>query len=125
MIFNFSDTSEWTSTISFFNTENFQKWSIVNHDIKHGGTWETYKQPAKEYINKYIKDETYRKNKTKEPSLIKILSGSIDGEYDYAYRQARRQMPERIKLVLEDGRSWKTKIKFQRHTKKLGLYKNV
>ena len=126
MIFNFSDTSEWKSTISFFNTENFQKWSIVNHDIKHGGTWETYKQPAKEYINKYIKDETYRKNKTKEPSLIKILSGSIDGEYDYAYRKARRRMPERIKLVLEDGRSWRNKDKVPRDIREeLGLYKNV
>ena len=126
MIFTFSTTAEWESTISFFNTENFQKWSIVNHDIKHGGTWETYKQPAKEYINKYIKDETYRKNKTKEPSLIKILSGSIDGEYDYAYRKARRQMPERIKLVLEDGRSWRNKDKVPRDIRKeLGLYKNV
>ena len=33
MIFTFSDTSDWRSTISFFNTENFQKWSIVNHDV--------------------------------------------------------------------------------------------
>ena len=78
MIFTFSDTSDWRSTISFFNKENFQKWSIVNHDIKHGGTWETYKQPAKDYINKYIKDETYRKNKTKEPSLIKVLAEAVE-----------------------------------------------
>ena len=124
MIFTFSSTAEWKSTISFFNTENFQKWSIVNHDIKHGGTWETYKQPAKEYINKYIKDETYRKNKTKEPSLIKVLAGSVDGEYNYKYRKARRQMPERVKLVLEDGRSWRNKDKVPRDIRKeLGLTK--
>ena len=30
------------------------------------------------YINKYVKDETYRKNKTKEPSLIKILNGLME-----------------------------------------------
>ena len=107
MIFTFSDTSDWRSTISFFNTENFQKWSIVNHDIKHGGTWETYKQPAKDYINKYIKDETYRKNKTKEPSLIKVLAGAVDGKYDYKYRQKRRDDPSRFKLVLDDGRFWR------------------
>ena len=107
MIFTFSDTSDWRSTISFFNTENFQKWSIVNHDIKHGGTWETYKQPAKDYINKYIKDETYRKNKTKEPSLIKVLAGAVDGKYDYEYRQKRRDDPSRFKLVLDDGRFWR------------------
>ena len=51
MIFTFSETSQWGSTISFFNTDDFQKWSIVNHDVKHGGTWKTYKQPAKDYIN--------------------------------------------------------------------------
>ena len=56
MIFTFSETSQWGSTISFFNTDDFQKWSIVNHDVKHGGTWKTYKQPAKDYINKYVKD---------------------------------------------------------------------
>ena len=69
-------------------------------------TWETYKQPAKDYINKYIKDETYRKNKTKEPSLIKV-SGAVDGKYDYEYRQKRRDDPSRFKLVLDDGRFWR------------------
>ena len=107
MIFTFSTTSEWKSTLSFFNTQDFQRWSITNHDIKHGGTWETYKQPAKEYINKYVKDETYRKDKTKEPSLIKILKNSIDGEYNYEYRQKRRNSPDRIKFVLDDGRYWR------------------
>ena len=107
MIFTFSGTSEWKSTISFFNTEDFQKWSIVNHDVKHGGTWESYKQPAKEYINKYIKDDTYRKDKTKEPSLLKVLKGSTDEKYDYAFRTKRRNNPQSIKLVLDDGQFWR------------------
>lgn len=107
MIFTYSTTTEWKSTISFYNTDNFQRWSIVNHDIKHGGTWETYKQPAKEYINKYIKDENYRKNKTKEPSLIKILAGETNGEYNYAYRVKKRNDPQAVKLVLDDGRFWR------------------
>jgi hypothetical protein len=107
LIFTFTANTEWKSTLSFFNTEDFQRWSIVNHDIKHGGSWETYKQPAKEYINKYIKDENYRKNKTKEPSLIKILQGAIDEKYNFAYRQKRRGRPDRIKLVLEDGQFWR------------------
>ena len=111
LIFKFSTTTEWQSTVSFFNTENFQKWSIINHDIKfgleNGGTWETYKQPAKEYINKYIKDENYRKNKTKEPSLWKILEGEADGNYDYSYRAKKRNDPQGVKLVLDDGRFWR------------------
>ncbi len=111
MIFTFSETSQWGSTISFFNTDDFQKWSIVNHDVKHGGTWKTYKQPAKDYINKYIKDETYRKNKTKEPSLIKILAGATDDKYNYEYRKKRRDNPQAIKLVLNDGRFWRREEK--------------
>ena len=111
LVFKFSTTTEWQSTVSFFNTENFQKWSIINHDIKfgleNGGTWETYKQPAKEYINKYIKDENYRKNKTKEPSLWKILEGEADGNYDYSYRAKKRNDPQGVKLVLDDGRFWR------------------
>ena len=111
LVFKFSTTTEWQSTVSFFNTENFQKWSIINHDIKfgleNGGTWETYKQPAKEYINKYIKDENYRKNKTKEPSLWKILEGVADGNYDYSYRVKKRNDPQGVKLVLDDGRFWR------------------
>ena len=111
MIFTFSETSQWGSTISFFNTDDFQKWSIVNHDVKHGGTWKTYKQPAKDYINKYIKDETYRKNKTKEPSLIKILAGATDDKYNYEYRKKSRDNPQAIKLVLNDGRFWRREEK--------------
>ena len=107
MIFTYTTTPNWNSTLSFFNTADFQRWSIVNHDIKHSGTWETYKQPAKEYINKYIKDETYRKDKTKEPSLLKVLKGSTDEKYDYEFRTKRRNNPQSIKLVLDDGQFWR------------------
>jgi len=107
MIFTYTLNPHWNSTLSFFNTKDFQKWSITNHDIKHGGTWKTYKQPAKDYINKYIKDENYRKNKTKEPSLIKILEGAVDGNYNYSYRAKKRKNSQSIKLVLDDGRFWR------------------
>ena len=109
MIFTYTTCPNWQSTLSFFNTEDFQRWSIVNHDIKHGGTWKTYKQPAKEYINKYIKDESYRKDKTKEASLIKILVGSTDDEYTYEFRQKRRNHPMTMKLVLDDGTYFRNK----------------
>ena len=109
MVLTYSKTPHWQSTISFFNTENFQRWSIVNHSEKHSGTWETYKQPAKEYINKYVKDEDYRESKTKEPSLIKILRGAANNDYDYDYRRKQRANPNRIKLLLEDGSFWRNK----------------
>ena len=109
MIFTYTTCPKWQSTLSFYNTEYFQKWSIVNHDIKHNGTWETYKQPAKDYINKYVKDESYRKNKTKEASLIKNLVGSTDDEYTYEFRQKRRNSPAAMKLALDDGTYFRTK----------------
>ena len=107
MLFIYAQTPHWQSTFSFFNTEDFQKWSINNHDIKHQGTVKTYKQPAKEFINKYLKDENYRKNKTKELSLIKVLEGSVDGEYTKEIMKERNQSPNSLKLVLDNGKYWK------------------
>lgn len=94
MIFIYSKCDHWQSTNSFFNTPAFQQWSLSNHDIKHENSWETYKQPAKEYIHKHFKNENYRKNKVKLPSLINVIQGKkvIDSKS--------------IKLCLSDGRTW-------------------
>ena len=61
------------------------------------------------YFNKYVKDEDYRESKTKEPSLIKILKGAANNDYDYDYRRKQRANPNRIKLLLEDGSFWRNK----------------
>jgi len=92
------NTNEWKSTIPFFNTDNFQRWSITNHDIKQKGSWKTYKQPAKDFIHKYFADENYRKNKLKVPSLIKVDI-------------PQRYTPNLIKLCLSDGRTWRNNEK--------------
>ena len=47
------------------------------------------------------------KNKSKENSLLNILRGSTDEEYTYEFRERRRNNPKAIKLVLEDGQSWR------------------
>jgi len=107
ILFIFAQTPHWQSTFSFFYTEDFQKWSINNHDIKHQGTWKTYKQPAKEFINKYFKDENYRKNKLKELSLIKVLGGYVDGKYTEENIKEIIESPNSLKLVLDNGRYWK------------------
>ena len=106
MIFTFTPSPDWQSTFSFFNNDDFQKWSIVNHDIKHQGSWKTYKQPAKDFINKYVYDENYRVNKTKEPSLIKILEGKANGIYTKTVREAKHHQKDAIRLLLDDGRYW-------------------
>ena len=67
---NFPDSSK---NYSFFNTEDFQKWSVTNHDIKHNNSWLSYKQPAKEFIYEYTKDKEYLDKKTKEQSIKRIV----------------------------------------------------
>ena len=71
--------SNYKNMISFYNCPEFQRWSIVNHDLKHKGSWETYKWPSKEFIYNYNKDADYRDNKLKENSLKKTvaMNGSV------------------------------------------------
>lgn len=52
----------------FFDTVEFQKWSMCNHDKKIKGTWESYKFPMKDLIFEYNKDSEYLRKK-KVPSL--------------------------------------------------------
>jgi hypothetical protein len=113
LILTYTTTPHWQSTLSFYNTEDFQRWAITNkwtrtnRNKRYKETIQTQKQPAKDYINRYIKDDDYRKNKIKEHSLINILTGSIDEEYTLEFRERRRNNPKAIKLVLEDGQSWR------------------
>ena len=62
-----------SNMISFYNCSEFQRWSIVNHDLKHKGSWKTYKWPSKEFIYNYNKDADYRDNKLKENSMPKTV----------------------------------------------------
>jgi hypothetical protein len=107
VVLTYTTTPHWQSTLSFFNTEDFQRWAIINRNGTYEKTLQTQKQPAKDYINRYIKDDDYNKNKSKENSLINILTGSTDEEYTFEFRERRRNNPKAIKLVLEDGQSWR------------------
>lgn len=57
----------------FFNTDDFQLWSMSNMDKKIKDTWNTYKWPAKDYIYDFTNDDDYRKNKQKRGSLAIAL----------------------------------------------------
>ena len=70
MIFNYGRTPYYKNVYSFYDTNEFEKCSIANHDIAHQGTYQTYKQPMKDLINEFHKDENYRVNKVKIASLI-------------------------------------------------------
>ncbi len=57
----------------FFDTEEFQLWSMNNLDKRIKDDWKTYKWPCKDIIFDYTKDADYRDNKTKQGSLSWLL----------------------------------------------------
>lgn len=59
--------------ISFYNTEEFQLWSMNNPDKRIRDTWKSYKWVCKDIIYKYNKDAEYRDNKTKKGSLLPLI----------------------------------------------------
>ena len=65
----------------FYNTEEFQLWSMNNPDKKMREEWRTYKWPAKEVIYEYAKDADYRDNKTKRGSLYHLILQQIPSNF--------------------------------------------
>jgi hypothetical protein len=53
----------------FYNTEDFQLWSLNNLDKRIKDTWKSYKWVCKDIIYEYTKDADYRDNKLKKGSL--------------------------------------------------------
>ena len=58
----------------FFNTPDFQKWSMLNPDKKIRDTWESYKITTKQLIFDYTQDQEYFDHKTKLGSLSKVFT---------------------------------------------------
>ncbi len=74
--------------IPFYNTEDFQLWSMNNPDKKILDSWRTYKWAAKEVIYDFTKDADYRDNKIKRGSLAFLIQQQkpvhfIDDEYHF------------------------------------------
>jgi len=68
----------------YFDTEEFQLWSMTNPDKKVRDTIASYKWPAKDYIYEFTGDADYRDNKLKVGSLqIGALKCSIDTDFVY------------------------------------------
>jgi hypothetical protein len=62
---------------------------MMNHDLKHKGSWKTYKWPSKEFIYKFNRDASYRDNKVKETSFPKTAPVGLKSI--------------RNKLIMDDG----------------------
>jgi len=59
--------------LSFFNTNEFQLWSMNNLDKRIKGDWRSYKWPAKKIIYDFTKDPIYYETKTKRGSLYFLI----------------------------------------------------
>jgi asparagine synthetase B (glutamine-hydrolysing) len=59
--------------VHFFNTDNFQRWSLENPDLKIKNDWKSYKWIMKDIIYEFDHDQDYRDNKVKFPSLPSML----------------------------------------------------
>lgn len=56
----------------FFRSDDFQRWSLANHEYKIGADWPSYKMPLKRYIDDYFPDPAYLAGKTKQASLLNV-----------------------------------------------------
>lgn len=75
---------------SFYNTENFQLWSLNNRDKRIANGWRSYKWPAKQVIYEFTKDADYRDNKMKRGSLQYVIARRVPFEFvdeNFNFRQ--------------------------------------
>ena len=63
------DSADFANVRHFFDTDDFQRWSIANDDLKIKDTIQSYKFTAKDYIHAYAGHDDYRDEKLKVGSL--------------------------------------------------------
>tara|TARA_Y100001938_G_scaffold149977_2_gene239027 strand:+ start:376 stop:2064 length:1689 start_codon:yes stop_codon:yes gene_type:complete len=64
-----TDSADFDNVRHFFDTDDFQRWSISNDDLKIKDTIQSYKFTAKDYIHAYAGHDDYRDEKLKVGSL--------------------------------------------------------
>lgn len=83
-------TKDWINTNfkQFFMTNAFQRWSMLNPNLKTVDTWTSYKLEAKKYIFEFDKNQDYFDNKVKMSSMINLIGsthsiiGGMDSDYE-------------------------------------------
>lgn len=68
----------------FFNTRDFQEWSMAEGHYFYGGNWSDYKSVMKKFIYQVNGDNEYFKYKTKFPSLPALLR--YKDTFDFIYK---------------------------------------
>ena len=80
----------------FYLNNDFQQWSMLNHQAKYPGGVETYKQPIKNFIIRYNNDTDFMMNKKKEKSTPRLLGN------DNWFQDWVRNMDTNY-LIMSDG----------------------
>lgn len=73
----------------FFNTEDFQQWSMQQGHYFEGSGWKDYKMVMKKQIFRVTKDSEYYANKTKHPSLPGLLRYKDTFDFIYFDNQSK------------------------------------
>jgi hypothetical protein len=89
--------SEWDKTHvkHFYQSEEFQLWSMNNPQVREIADWKLYKREAKQLIYEFDMNERYYLNKIKMPSLFTVFRQRDLNEYttdDFSI--GRRFVPE-------------------------------
>ena len=74
--------AEWESQnlIHFYETDEFQLWSMNTPEVRYITDWKNYKMQCKDVIYEFDKNEEYRLLKTKKPSLNNIFQQRLVSE---------------------------------------------
>jgi hypothetical protein len=79
----------------FYQTEEFQLWSMSNPQVREIDDWKMYKRETKELIYEFDKNERYLVNKIKMPSLFTVFRQRDLNEYTTdSFTIGRRFVPE-------------------------------
>jgi hypothetical protein len=75
----------------FYSSENFQKWSMLNPQLKIKNSWRSYKFHAKDFIYKFTSDVIYKNEKLKKGSLFKLFLSrrtplALTTDWQYLYQ---------------------------------------
>ena len=86
---------QFERNVSFFSSDDFQIWSMINHDLKLQNTPQSYKSVMKDIIWDFDKNDTYYDNKVSEPSSGPSQSGdeTINSRTIIANKVENNQLP--------------------------------
>ena len=89
----FSEDYNLENYYHFFQTEDFQRWSLLNHSQEFN-RWEDYKKICKDLIWKFDKDDHYRNNKVKLESLTFLAQKNTFCNYITDQGQHLKDLPQ-------------------------------